>query len=171
MSMAAGEYVSVSSQSDSEQADLEVEKRELAEQPEFELQELTKIYVERGLKEDTASEVARQLMAYDALGAHARDELGIMEITMARPLQAAVTSAITFSVGAALPLASVVLFPPNILIYGTVMTTLVFLAVLGALGAVTGGASPWKATFRVTFWGAIAMAATAAIGYLFGVAV
>lgn len=171
MSMAAGEYVSVSSQADAENADLEKERRELREQPEFELDELTQIYVSRGLNEDTAREVAKQLTVHNALEAHARDELGINEITVARPLQAAFASAVMFSIGAALPLAAVFLFPHDTLIWGVTILTLFSLAGLGALGAVTGGAHPAKATIRVTFWGAVALAATALIGYLFGVSI
>lgn len=171
MSMAAGEYVSVSSQSDSEQADLEKEKRELIDQPDFELRELQHIFIKRGLQEDTAMEVARQLTAHDALAAHAREELGITELTAARPLQAAITSAITFAVGASLPLIFVLLSPEAFLIHGVVVTTLLSLMLLGALGAKAGGADMKKATARVTFWGAVAMAITALIGYLFGVAV
>lgn len=171
MSMAAGEYVSVSSQSDAEKADLAMEKRELSVNPEAELQELTNIYIDRGLREDTAHEVATQLTAHDALGAHARDEIGIMDMTAARPLQAAVTSAITFSVGAALPLVAVTMLPHDVLIYGITILTLLLLATLGGLSAITGGAPAGRAMARVTFWGAVALAATALIGYLFGIAV
>ncbi len=171
MSMAAGEYVSVSSQADSENADLERERRELIEQPECELQELQHIFMERGLEEDTALDVAKQLTAHDALAAHAREELGISEITIARPLQAAITSAITFAIGAALPLASVLFIPTHFLIHSVVLSTILCLMLLGALGAIAGGANIAKAMARVTFWGIIAMAATALIGYLFGVSV
>ncbi|MEI2386483.1 VIT family protein [Breoghania sp. JC706] len=171
MSMAAGEYVSVSSQSDTEKADLAQERQELAEQPEFELRELADIYVERGVSRETAVEVARQLMAADALGAHARDELGISDITTARPLQAAFTSAVTFSIGAALPLAVVLLSPSAWVIPAVMVSTLVFLAGLGALGALAGGAGIVRPTIRVTFWGAVAMALTAGIGALFGAVV
>ncbi len=171
MSMAAGEYVSVSSQSDTESADLEKESRELVEQPDFELQELAGFFENRGVTAQTAREVAEQLTAHDALGAHAREELGISEITTARPLQAALTSATTFAVGAALPLAVLLLSPEGALMYAVIASTLIFLAALGALGAKAGGAGMTKATIRVTFWGAVAMAATAAIGALFGAVV
>ena len=168
MSMAAGEYVSVSSQSDTEQADLARERVELASQPEFELEELTRIYVDRGVETDLARQVADQLMAKDALSAHARDELGISEVTAARPIQAALTSAATFAVGAALPLAMVVLLPGRLLVTGVSIASLIFLALLGAIGARAGGADVVRATVRVTFWGALAMALTAGIGSIFG---
>lgn len=168
MSMAAGEYVSVSSQSDTERADLARERKELADQPAFELDELTGVYVKRGVDEALARQVAQQLMAKDALEAHARDELGISEITTARPVQAALTSAASFSAGAAMPLLMVVLAPANALISLVTAASLVFLAFLGAIGARTGGARILRATVRVTFWGAIAMGLTAAIGRLFG---
>ena len=168
MSMAAGEYVSVSSQSDTEQADLAREKRELLEDPEAETEELTQIYVKRGVERDA---VARQLMSKDALGAHARDELGLSEITSARPVQAALTSAASFSVGAAAPLALVLLSPSNLLIPIVSAGSLVFLALLGLLGARTGGAAIFKPIIRVTFWGALAMAVTAGIGALVGTVV
>ena len=170
MSMAAGEYVSVSSQSDTENADLARETNELAATPEAELQELTAIYVDRGLDESLALQVAEQLTAHDALGAHARDELGISELTTARPTQAALTSAATFAMGAALPLAATFLTPvPQIPIVVSLLS-LGFLAILGGISASAGGAPITKAVTRVTFWGAIAMLATAGIGYLFGVA-
>ncbi|MBH0239439.1 VIT1/CCC1 transporter family protein [Methylobrevis albus] len=168
MSMAAGEYVSVSSQSDTERADLARETRELAEQPELELQELADIYVGRGLEPALAREVARQLMAKDALGAHARDELGILEQTVARPVQAALTSAVTFSIGAALPLVATLLAPAGLVVPIVSATSLAGLALLGAVGAKAGGAAVLKATLRVSFWGALAMATTAGIGALFG---
>jgi VIT1/CCC1 family predicted Fe2+/Mn2+ transporter len=168
MSMAAGEYVSVSSQSDTEEADLAKEKRELSDQPASERQELTNIYVARGLDVDLAMQVADQLMAKDALGAHARDELGISEVSTARPLQAALTSAVTFSAGAAAPLAVIALAPQQLLIPLVIVTSLVCLAVLGVLGAQAGGAAPVRSVIRVTFWGALAMALTAGIGHLFG---
>lgn len=171
MSMAAGEYVSVSSQSDTEQADLSRERKELADQPVLELNELTGVYVKRGVDEALARQVAKQLMAKDALGAHARDELGISEITSARPVQAALTSAASFSAGAALPLLMVVLAPANALIPLVIAASLVFLAFLGAIGARAGGAGILRATVRVTFWGAIAMGLTALIGRLFGTVV
>jgi len=168
MSMAGGEYVSVSSQSDTEQADLAREKRELLEDPEAETEELTQIYVKRGVERDVARKVARQLMSKDALGAHARDELGLSEITSARPVQAALTSAASFSIGAAAPLALVVLSPSNLLIAIVSAGSLVFLALLGWIGARTGGAAILKPIMRVTFWGALAMAMTAGIGALVG---
>lgn len=171
MSMAAGEYVSVSSQSDTEQADLSRERAELAGQPEFEREELARIYIERGVEADLAHQVADQLMAKDALGAHARDELGISEVTAARPIQAALTSAATFAVGAAMPLAMVLLMPRSLLVAGVSIASLVFLALLGAVGARAGGANIGRATLRVTFWGALAMALTAGIGAIFGTVV
>lgn len=171
MSMAAGEYVSVSSQSDTEQADLARERAELAGQPEFEREELTRIYVDRGVDAGLARKVADQLMAKDALTAHARDELGISEVTAARPIQAALTSAATFAVGAALPLAMVVLLPAHLLVAGVSIASLLFLALLGAIGARAGGANVVRATVRVTFWGALAMALTAGIGSIFGTVV
>ena len=171
MSMAAGEYVSVSSQADTENADLARERRELATQPEFEREELARIYVERGLKPDLALEVASQLMEKDAMGAHAREELGISAVTTARPIQAAVTSAATFAVGAALPLAVVLVSPAGALTWSVSVASLVFLGLLGAVGARAGGANVVRATARVTFWGAFAMALTAGIGALVGTAV
>ena len=171
MSMAAGEYVSVSSQSDTEKADLARERRELAEDPEFERKELAQIYVARGVELELARQVALQLMAKDALGAHARDELGISEITTARPIQAALTSAATFSVGAAAPLALVLFSPSNLLIPMVSTGSLLFLALLGFLGAKTGGAEILKPILRVTFWGALAMAITAVIGAIVGTVV
>jgi VIT1/CCC1 family predicted Fe2+/Mn2+ transporter len=170
MSMAAGEYVSVSSQSDTEQADLARERAELANRPDFEREELAQIYVRRGLDPKLAYEVADQLMAKDALGTHARDELGISEATAARPIQAALTSAATFAAGAALPLLTALLLPHSILVAGVFAASLLFLALLGAIGARAGGAAIGKAMLRVTFWGAIAMALTAGIGALFGTA-
>lgn len=171
MSMAAGEYVSVSSQSDTEQADLAREKGELATQPDFERQELAEIYVKRGLEPTLALQVADQLMAKDALGAHARDELGISEVTTARPIQAALTSAAAFSVGAAMPLAMVFVSPSALLAATVSVASLLFLAVLGAIGAKAGGANVLRATVRVTFWGALAMALTAGIGAVVGTAI
>jgi VIT1/CCC1 family predicted Fe2+/Mn2+ transporter len=168
MSMAAGEYVSVSSQSDTEHADLRREKRELAEDPVFEREELAQFYVARGVEVDLAREVATQLMTNDALGAHARDELGISEISTARPVQAAVASAATFSVGAAAPLLLVLVSPSNVLIPAVAIGSLLFLSLLGAVGAKAGGAGLLKPTIRVTFWGAFAMALTAGIGAVFG---
>jgi len=171
LSMAAGEYVSVSSQSDTEKADLATEKGELATQRPAEEKELADIYVQRGLDPKLARTVAVQLMAHDALAAHARDELGITEQMTARPLQAAVASAATFAVGAALPLLVVVFAPLTNLWLVVSGASLVCLAVLGALAARTGGASAWVGAARVAFWGALAMAATAVIGKLFGTAV
>lgn len=171
MSMAAGEYVSVSSQSDTEQADLARERQELATDPEFEKEELAQIYVARGVETGLARQVAQQLMAKDALGAHARDELGISEISTARPVQAALASAATFSLGAAAPLALVLVSPSNLTIPLVSIGSLVFLALLGMIGAWTGGADIMKPTIRVTFWGAFAMGLTAAIGALVGRAV
>ena len=171
MSMAAGEYVSVSSQSDTEQADLARERKELSENIGFEREELADIYVKRGVDPTLARQVAEQLMAKDALMAHARDELGISEITTARPVQAALTSAVTFSIGAAMPLLMVVVSPANALVPVVSAASLGFLALLGAIGARAGGANILRATARVTFWGALAMALTAGIGKLFGAAV
>jgi VIT1/CCC1 family predicted Fe2+/Mn2+ transporter len=171
MSMAAGEYVSVSSQADTEKADLAREGAELAASPEFERDELTEIYVGRGVEPELAGRVAEQLMAKGALAAHARDELGISDTTTARPLQAALTSAATFAVGAAMPLLMVVLAPAEWLVVAVSAASLVFLALLGAIGARAGGADIWRATVRVTFWGALAMALTAGIGRLFGTVV
>ena len=168
MSMAAGEYVSVSSQSDTEQADLARERAELVDQPAFEREELAQVYIGRGVSPELAYQVADQLMAKDALGAHSRDELGISEVTAARPIQAALTSAATFAVGAAMPLAMVLLLPSPMLVMGVSLASLLFLALLGAVGARAGGANVVKATFRVTFWGALAMGLTAGIGALFG---
>ena len=168
MSMAAGEYVSVSSQSDTERADLARERKELSENVEFEQEELAEVYVKRGVEKTLARQVARQLMAKDALAAHARDELGISEITTARPVQAALTSAATFSVGAAMPLLMVVVSPAGALIPIVSAASLGFLALLGAIGAKAGGANVLRATVRVTFWGALAMALTAGIGKIFG---
>lgn len=171
MSMAAGEYVSVSSQSDTERADLARETKELADTPELEREELAQIYVKRGVDHELAVKVAIQLMAKDALGAHARDELGISDITTARPVQAALTSAATFAIGAAMPLAMAVVSPAAIVIPIVSVASLGFLAVLGAVGAKAGGADIVRATARVTFWGALAMVATAGIGRLFGAVV
>ncbi|MBW8300280.1 MAG: VIT family protein [Hydrogenophaga sp.] len=171
MSMAAGEYVSVSSQSDTEQADLGRERKELEIQPEFEREELAQIYVARGVAPELARQIADQLMAKDALAAHAHDELGISEMTTARPIQAALTSAATFAVGAALPLLMVIVSPANLLVWTVSVASLLFLALLGAVGAKAGGANVARATLRVTFWGAFAMALTAGIGAVVGTAV
>ena len=168
MSMAAGEYVSVHSQADTENADLARESAEIASDPAAEQRELAAIYVKRGLDRDLATQVAGQLMKHDALGAHARDELGISEVLSARPVQAAIASAASFSVGAALPLAVVALAPPGVLMVGVSASALVFLALLGALAARAGGASAAAGAWRVTFWGALAMAATAGVGAAFG---
>jgi VIT1/CCC1 family predicted Fe2+/Mn2+ transporter len=168
LSMAAGEYVSVSSQADTERADLELEKRELAAQPLAEENELTGIYVSRGLDPDLARQVARQLMAKDALGAHARDELGLTEELAARPLQAALASAGTFAAGAAVPILTILVAPPSVLVVSIV--SLLCLVVLGTVAARAGGASALIGAARVGFWGALAMAATASVGRLFGVA-
>jgi len=170
MSMAAGEYVSVSSQADTESADLARERKELAADPEHEHAELTAIYVKRGLDAALAASVATQLTQHDAIGAHARDELGISESLAARPVQAALASAGTFSVGAVLPLLIVLVFPISTLMWTVSGSSLLFLAALGSLAARAGGASVIAAAARVTFWGALAMAITAGIGALFGVA-
>lgn len=170
MSMAAGEYVSVSSQSDTERADLERERIELATQPEHEHAELAAIYVGRGLDQALAANVATQLMAHDALGAHGRDELGISDTTTARPVQAAMASAATFSVGAVLPLLVVLWVPVSTLMWTVSGSSLLFLALLGSLAARTGGSSVLTAAVRVTFWGALAMTLTAGVGAWFGVA-
>jgi len=171
MSMAAGEYVSVSSQSDTEAADLARERAELAADPEAETRELAAIYRSRGVDQTVSLEVARQLMVHDALGAHARDELGLSDHTAARPIQAALTSAATFSVGAVLPLAVVVVAPGSLLVALVSGASLVGLVLLGGIGARVGGAGIVKAVLRVTFWGAFAMGLTAGIGHLFGTVV
>ena len=168
MSMAAGEYVSVSSQADTERADIERERKELAMDDEHERGELAAIYVQRGLDASLAKQVADQLMAHDALAAHARDELGISDTLSARPVQAALASAGTFALGAAMPLLTVVLAPTTMLIPLVAGTSLVFLALLGGLGARAGGAPVTRAAIRVTFWGVLAMALTAGVGALFG---
>ena len=171
MSMAAGEYVSVSSQSDTEKADLAREARELADQPEFEREELADIYVKRGLDQKLALAVADQLMARDALAAHARDELGLSDIATARPLQAALASAGTFSAGALAPLAVAAIAPQSLLVAMVALVSACCLAVLGYLGARAGGADPFRSVLRVTFWGILAMALTAGVGRLFGASV
>ena len=171
MAMAAGEYVSVSSQADTEHADLARERGELATEVVHEREELAQIYVKRGVARDLAIQVADQLREKAALGTHARDELGISDISTARPVQAALTSAATFAVGAAMPVLTVAISPPTRLVPFVVIASLVFLAVLGAIGAKTGGADIVKGTARVTFWGALAMTATAGIGKLFGAVV
>jgi len=171
MSMAAGEYVSVSSQSDTEEADLALERKELATQPEFERRELADIYVSRGLTAELAAQVVDQLMAHDALGAHARDELGISHTVTARPVQAGLTSAATFAVGAALPLLTAVVTPAPLVVPLVSGTSLLFLTALGAISARTGGAPVLRASARVAFWGALAMGITAGVGRLFGTVV
>ncbi len=168
MSMAAGEYVSVSSQADTEKADLQRERAELAQDPEFELKELAAIYEKRGLDKELAHQVAEGLMAHDALGTHAREELGIYDVTAARPVEAALASAATFAIGAAMPLVTAIVSPSSIQIPVVITTSIVFLSSLGALGAYAGGAPIGKAALRVTFWGILAMALTAMIGSLFG---
>ena len=168
MSMAAGEYVSVRSQADSEQAALKLERGELEADDQGERRELTAIYVARGVEPGLAKQVAEQLMAHDALGAHARDELGISEALSARPIQAAITSAASFAVGAALPLSAVAMVAESSLIPVIAGTSLVFLAILGGLAARAGGASVATGSMRVTFWGALAMGLTALVGTLFG---
>ncbi|MFZ4806816.1 MAG: VIT1/CCC1 transporter family protein [Hyphomicrobiaceae bacterium] len=171
MSMAAGEYVSVSSQSDTERADLARESSELRDDVSAERNELAQIYVKRGVEPELAQAVALQLMAHDALGAHARDELGLSDLTAARPVVAALASAAMFAVGAAMPLVMVLISPASYLIPLVSVASLGFLALLGAIGAKAGGAEILKATVRVTFWGALAMAATGGIGKLFGTVV
>ncbi|MBK7392957.1 MAG: VIT family protein [Chloracidobacterium sp.] len=171
MSMAAGEYVSVHSQADTEKADLERERKELALSPEHELEELRGIYVDRGLDEELALEVAKQLTAHDALGAHARDELGISSVMSARPVQAAVFSAVSFAVGASLPLLVTALLAGSMMIPVVAISSLAFLALLGGVAARAGGASVLTGSLRVLFWGAMAMGATALVGKLFGTVV
>lgn len=171
LSMAAGEYVSVSSQADTEQADLERERRELAASPAAERKELTEIYKSRGLSPDLAAQVAEQLMAHDALGAHARDELGMSDVTLAHPVQAALASAGAFSAGALLPLVMVMALPMTVLTIGVGASSLVLLAALGATAARLGGASTATGALRVGFWGAVAMIVTALVGRLFGTVV
>ncbi len=171
MSMAAGEYVSVSSQSDTEKADLDRERKELATEDESERNELAAIYASRGVEPSLARQVADQLMAHDALAAHARDELGISDLTTARPVQAAFASAGTFAIGAAMPLVTALVTPSTVLIPVVIATSILFLALLGGFGAYAGGAPVMKAAIRVTFWGALAMALTAGVGALFGAVV
>jgi VIT1/CCC1 family predicted Fe2+/Mn2+ transporter len=168
MSMAAGEFVSVSSQADTEQADLAIEKAELSSNVEFEREELAQIYVNRGLDLLLARQVSTQLMAHDALGSHARDELGITDTLKARPVQAALASALSFSIGAILPLSMVIISPPSGEIVLVSTASVVFLLVLGSVAAKVGGANPWRGAIRVGFWGVLAMLVTASIGTLFG---
>ena len=168
LSMAAGEYVSVSSQADTEKSDYEREKTELKNFPQAELEELQNIYIKRGLSTELALEVAKELTMRDALGAHVRDELGLSEHTEAKPIQAAFTSAATFAFGALLPIIALLLSPLNMAVWIVSISALIFLALLGAVGAAAGGSQMFKAIARVTFWGAIAMAVTALIGKLFG---
>jgi VIT1/CCC1 family predicted Fe2+/Mn2+ transporter len=168
MSMAAGEFVSVHAQKDTESADLARERTELAQDPVGEHRELASLYVGRGLDQPLADQVATQLMAHDALGAHARDELGLSDTTSARPTQAALASAASFSVGAVLPIVVVALASPSQLMVGVTLSSLAFLAGLGAVSALAGGAQVWPGTWRVTFWGAVAMAVTAGAGVVFG---
>ena len=168
LSMAAGEYVSVSSQADTEQADLARERIELATDIDFERKELAEIYIKRGLDPQLAKQVATQLMEHDALGSHARDELGITDLQAARPLQAAFASATTFAIGSALPLSIVLINPSENLILAVSVASLIFLVLLGVLAARAGGANPLKGALRVGFWGAFAMGITAGIGHLFG---
>ena len=169
--MAAGEYVSVHSQADTEKADIELERKHLADEPEFELRELAGIYEGRGLKPDLALQVAEQLMAHDALGAHTRDELGITETLSANPLQAAGFSAVSFAIGAMLPLMVAFLSPGPLMIWLIASSSLVFLTLLGGIAARAGGAGVLTGAVRVLFWGAIAMGATALVGKLFGAGV
>lgn len=169
LSMAAGEYVSVSSQTDVEKADIEREKQELIEMPELELQRLAEIYEARGLKKETALLVAKELTAHDALGAHVRDELGINEISQAKPLQAALASGASFTVGGALPFLVTLFLPVKNMEYWLYALAILFLAFLGALAAKTGGSNVLKAVLRVTFWGTLAMVLTAIVGHVFGV--
>lgn len=171
MSMAAGEYVSVSSQADTEQSDLARERHELATLPEAELEELTRIYVTRGVDPQTARKVAEQMTDFDSLAAHARDELHITDVTAARPVVAALASAATFTAGALLPLMLAIVLPLPVILIGEALGSIAFLALLGFAGAVAGGARPWKPVARVVFWGALAMALTAGIGRLAGTAV
>jgi VIT1/CCC1 family predicted Fe2+/Mn2+ transporter len=168
MSMAAGEYVSVSSQSDSEAADIARERRELRDNPESELRELAGIYVKRGLDEPLARQVAEQLMVHNSLEAHTRDELGISDVTAARPVEAALTSAASFAVGASVPFLTALATPRSDVVVAIAVVSLISLAALGAIGAKAGGAAMAKAAIRVAFWGALAMAVTAGIGMLFG---
>ena len=169
LSMAAGEYVSVSSQTDVESADIEREKRELVEMPELEMQRLASIYEKRGLKKETAALVAQELTEHDALGAHVRDELGLNEITQANPIQAALASGASFTFGGLLPFLVTLFWPLPTMEYALYGFALIFLAVLGGIAAKTGGSGVLKAVLRITFWGTVAMGLTALVGYVFGV--
>ena len=171
LSMAAGEYVSVSSQTDVESADIEREKRELVEMPELEMQRLASIYEKRGLKKETAALVAQELTEHDALGAHVRDELGLNEISQANPIQAALASGASFTFGGLLPFLVTLFWPLPTMEYALYGFALIFLAVLGGIAAKTGGSGVVKAVLRITFWGTVAMGLTAAVGYVFGVKV
>ena len=169
LSMAAGEYVSVSSQTDVEKADIDRERQELQDMPEIELQRLAEIYEKRGLKKETALMVAKELTDHDALGAHVRDELGINDISQAKPIQAALASGASFTVGGLLPFFVTMFFPMTYMEYSLYILAIIFLVILGAVAAKTGGSSIFKAILRITFWGTIAMGLTALVGYLFGV--
>jgi VIT1/CCC1 family predicted Fe2+/Mn2+ transporter len=169
LSMAAGEYVSVSSQTDVEKSDIEREKAELAEMPEIELQRLAEIYVKRGLKKETALLVAKELTEADALGAHVRDELGINEISQAKPIQAAIASGTAFVCGGVMPLLGVLFLPINNIVYYLYALSILFLSFLGGIAAKTGGSNVYRAILRVVFWGSLAMGLTALVGWLFGV--
>ena len=171
LSMAAGEYVSVSSQTDVEKADIQREKEELEEMPELELQMLADIYEKRGLKKETALSVAKELTMHDALGAHVRDELGINEVSQAKPVQAALTSGASFTIGGILPLLVALFLPVNQMEYYLYGSAIIFLIILGAVTAKTGGSGVGKAIMRITFWGTAAMGLTALVGYLFGVSI
>lgn len=171
LSMAAGEYISVQSQADTEQADLARERRELSEQPEMELDELTSIYMSRGLEESLARQVAEQMTAYDALGVHAREELGITETLMARPLQASLASAAAFAAGAIIPIIATLTAPAKSVGLVTSAATILTLTALGSLAAMVGGATIWRGAVRVTFWGALAMGVTALVGKLIGTSI
>lgn len=169
LSMAAGEYVSVKSQSDIEKADIEREKQELIDMPEIELMRLAEIYENRGLKKETALQVAKELTEHDALGAHIRDELGLNEMNQARPVQAAFASGLAFTIGGALPLIITLFSPLEYMVYSLYFSSIFFLGFLGAVAAKTGGSRIWKAIFRITFWGTLAMGITALVGYIFNV--
>lgn len=171
LSMAAGEYVSVSAQTDVESADIEREKQELIDMPELELQRLAEIYEKRGLSPETALQVARELTEHDALGAHVRDELGLNEISQAKPIQAALASGAAFLVGGLMPMLVALFLPMAFMEYSLYASALLFLSLLGGLAARTGGSKPGKAILRITFWGTLAMGLSALVGYLFGVAV